>query len=94
MSRVPGEDVEEVQADWKKASFAEKKQMVWDANANPHPHPNPNPSPNPGPNPNPRSARRQRDYLVEFEDENEPTGRGEATNVPQKYVLPIPDYAR
>ena len=39
MSRVPGEDVEEVQADWKKASFAEKKQMVWDANANPHPHP-------------------------------------------------------
>merc|ERR1719329_53277 len=30
MSRVPGEDVEEVQADWKKASFAEKKQMVWD----------------------------------------------------------------
>ena len=33
-------------------------------------------------------------YLVEFEDENEPTGRGEATNVPQKYVLPIPDYAR
>lgn len=42
----------------------------------------------------PPSARRQRDYLVEFEDENEPTGRGEATNVPQKYVLPIPDYAR
>ena len=30
MSRVPAEDVEEVQADWKKASFAEKKQMVWD----------------------------------------------------------------
>ena len=56
--------------------------------------PQSNPSPNPGPNPNPRSARRQRDYLVEFEDENEPTGRGEATNVPQKYVLPIPDYAR
>ena len=61
-------------------------------------HANPNPNPNPNPNEaivhTPPSARRQRDYLVEFEDENEPTGRGEATNVPQKYVLPIPDYAR
>ena len=30
MSRVPSEDVDEVQADWKKASLEEKKQMVWD----------------------------------------------------------------
>jgi len=30
MSRVPSEDVDEVQADWKKASQDEKKQMVWD----------------------------------------------------------------
>jgi len=42
----------------------------------------------------PPASRRQRDYLVEFEDESEPTGRSEATNVPQKYVLRIPDYAR
>ena len=42
----------------------------------------------------PPSMRRQRDYLVEFEDESEPTGRGEPTAVPQKYVLRIPDYAR
>jgi len=30
MSRVPSEDVDEVQADWKKASPDEKKQMIWD----------------------------------------------------------------
>ena len=42
----------------------------------------------------PPSLRRQRDYLVEFEDESEPSGRSEAQNVPQKYVLRIPDYAR
>ena len=30
MARVPSEDVDEVQADWKKASHDEKKQMVWD----------------------------------------------------------------
>ena len=75
MSRVPGEDVEEVQADWKKASFAEKKQMVWDANANPHPHPNPNPSPNPNPNPNPNPTPNQvwdvRKLLDEEGDEDD-----------------------
>ena len=30
MARVPAEDVDEVQADWKKASVEDKKQMVWD----------------------------------------------------------------
>jgi hypothetical protein len=30
MSRVPSEDVDEVQADWKKASPDERKQMIWD----------------------------------------------------------------
>ena len=31
-----------------------------------------------------------RDYLVEFEDEGEPTGRGEAIRCPQRYVLALP----
>jgi len=30
MSRVPSEDLDEVQADWGKASAEEKKQMLWD----------------------------------------------------------------
>ena len=33
----------------------------------------------------------RREYLVEFEDENEISGRGEPTRVPQKYVLVLPN---
>ena len=31
----------------------------------------------------------ERHYIVEFEDETEPSGRGEPTRVPQKYVLKL-----
>ena len=42
----------------------------------------------------PPSERRHavpRDYMIEFEDEDEQTGRGEPTRVPIKYVLPWPE---
>ena len=40
--------------------------------------------------PSQMGAEPPRDYLVEFEDENEPTGRGEALRCPQRYVLALP----
>jgi len=38
-------------------------------------------------NPNPSHRR---DYMIEFEDENEVTGRSEPMRVPQKYTLRLP----
>ena len=32
----------------------------------------------------------RRDYMIEFEDENEVTGRSEPMRVPQKYTLRLP----
>ena len=39
----------------------------------------------------PPNAQGRRDYLIEFEDENESSGRSEPMRVPQKYVLRTPN---
>ena len=43
------------------------------------------------PSQNTPNDEQRRDYLVEFEDENEASGRSEAMRVPQKYVLRLPE---
>ena len=37
------------------------------------------------------NSQQRRDYLIEFEDENEASGRSEPMRVPQKYVLRLPN---
>uniref|UniRef100_A0A7S4BC18 SGF29 C-terminal domain-containing protein n=1 Tax=Chrysotila carterae TaxID=13221 RepID=A0A7S4BC18_CHRCT len=41
----------------------------------------------------PLNSQQRRDYLIEFEDENEASGRSEPMRVPQKYVLRLPGSA-
>lgn len=38
----------------------------------------------------PPTPQQRHDYLIEFEDENEVSGRSEAIRVPQKYTLRLP----
>ena len=40
------------------------------------------------------NAQGRRDYLIQFEDENEASGLSEPMRVPQKYVLPLKPESR